>query len=88
MEEVESGESGGKGEGGTIMSVYRPSYRTKTGEKKISQVWWYNFRFAGKSIQKSSKSTKKTVAREAEKNERRELEKRYAGIPTDRKSVV
>ncbi|MGA9783317.1 MAG: hypothetical protein WBQ52_14240, partial [Terracidiphilus sp.] len=37
-------------------------------------VWWYEFYFAGQRIRESTKSTSKTVAREAEKNRRRELE--------------
>ena len=34
---------------------------------KRSDVYWYEFIFAGKRIRESSKSTSKTVAREAEK---------------------
>ena len=66
------------------MSVYRPTYRdAKTGEKKQQDVWWYHFTFAGRHIQESSKSARKTVAVEAEKRRRRELEQAHAGIPTD-----
>ena len=52
------------------MSVYRPSYRDPKGKKKTSRVWWYHFTFAGHAYQESSKSTRKTVAKEAERNRR------------------
>jgi hypothetical protein len=45
------------------MSVYRRG-----------DVWWYKFRFAGQVIRESSKSVSKTVARDAERSRRRELE--------------
>jgi len=49
---------------------------------KRGGVWWYHFSFAGRHIQESTKSTRKTVALEAEKNRRRELEQVYNGVPT------
>ncbi len=52
------------------MSVYRRG-----------QVWWYEFRFCGQFIRESSKSTSKTVAREAERQRRRQLENGYNRIP-------
>ena len=65
------------------MSVYKPTYRDpKTGKTKQQRVWWYAFTFAGRRIQESSKSTRKTIAVEAEKLRRLELERAYAGIPT------
>jgi integrase len=65
------------------MSVYRPQYRDhKTGKLRESRVWWYSFTFAGRRIQASSKSTRKTIATEAEKNRRIELERAYAGMPS------
>ena len=45
------------------MSVYRRG-----------DVWWYKFRFAGQVIRESSKSESKTVAKDAERARRRELE--------------
>lgn len=64
------------------MSVYRPTYRDeKTGELKGSKIWRYHFNFAGRHIQESSKGTRKTIATEAEKTRRMELERAYAGIP-------
>ena len=43
-------------------------------------VWWYKFRFAGQVIRESSKSESKTVAKEAERARRRQLEEGYNGI--------
>jgi integrase len=37
-------------------------------------VWWYKFHFAGQVIRESSKSQSKTVAKDAERSRRRELE--------------
>jgi|SRR5579872_23888 len=65
------------------MAVYRPTYRDpKTGKTKQSRVWWYNFTFAGQHIQESSKSTRKTIAVEAEKNRHLELERSRVGLPS------
>ena len=67
------------------MAVYRPKYRDKeTGKLKESRIWWYNFTFAGRRIQESSKSPRKTVAQEAEKRRRQELERAFNDI-TDRR---
>lgn len=64
------------------MAVCRPTYRDpKTGKTKQSRVWWYEFVFAGKRIRESAKTTRKTVATEAEKRRRAELERALAGIP-------
>ena len=41
---------------------------------KRGGVWWYKFRFAGQMIRESSKSESKTLARDAERSRRRELE--------------
>ena len=40
-------------------------------------VWWYEFWFAGRRVQESSKSTSKTIARTAEQDRKRELEKGF-----------
>jgi hypothetical protein len=66
------------------MAVYRPKYRDKqTGEPVESQVWWYEFTFAGKRHRDSTKQTLKTLAAEVEKDERRKVERAYAGLPTE-----
>jgi integrase len=54
------------------MSVYRPT--------KDSKIWWYDFIFEGQRVRESSKSRSKTVARDAEKARRRELEESYNGV--------
>jgi len=51
------------------MSVYRRG-----------DVWWYKFRFAGQMIRESSKSESRTVARDAERVRRRELEESWNQI--------
>ncbi len=49
------------------------------------EVWWYEFYFTGRLIRKSSKSTLKTVAREAEQQRRRELEADYHDLKEQRR---
>lgn len=67
------------------MSVYRPTYKDpKTGETKEAAQWWYEFSFAGKRIRESAKTARKTVAVEAEKARRRELERSYNGLEDKR----
>ena len=61
------------------MSVY------KRGE---SGVFWYSFVFAGKRIQESAKTKSKTLAKEAEKARRRELELGYNGLTDNRDQRV
>ena len=47
---------------------------------KRGDVWWYKFRFAGQMVRESSKSESKTVARNAERVRRRELEESWNQI--------
>ena len=47
---------------------------------KRGDVWWYKFRFAGQVIRETSKSESKTVAKEAERARRRELEESWNQI--------
>ena len=47
---------------------------------KRGGVWWYKFYFAGQPIRESSKSTSKTVAKNAEQQRRRELETGFHNI--------
>jgi len=42
-------------------------------------VWWYEFIFAGKRVRESANTRRKTLAAEAEKSQRLELERAYAG---------
>lgn len=50
-------------------------------------VWWYEFWFAGRRIQESSKSPSKTIARTAEQDRRRELEEGFNNF-TDTRHVT
>jgi hypothetical protein len=71
--------------GRTSMSVFRPQYNDrKTGESKQTKIWYYKFIFAGRLVKESAKTTSKTVAKEAEKRRRRELEEGFNGL-TDRR---
>jgi hypothetical protein len=66
------------------MSVYKPKYRDpKTGELVESNIWWYEFVYVGERIRESAKTTRKTIAIEAEKDHRRRLERVRAGMPTE-----
>lgn len=47
---------------------------------KRGNVWWYKINFAGREIRESSKSHSKTVAVQAEKMRRRELEAAYNNL--------
>ena len=47
---------------------------------KRGDVWWYKFRFAGQMVRESSKSGSKTVAKDAERIRRRELEESWNQI--------
>ncbi|MBV8069953.1 MAG: tyrosine-type recombinase/integrase [Acidobacteriaceae bacterium] len=67
------------------MGVFRPQYKDKkTGELKHTRVWYYKFVFAGRLIKESAKTTSKTVAKEAEKKRRRELEEGFNGLSDSR----
>jgi integrase len=59
------------------MSVYRRG-----------DVWWYKFRFGGQTIRESSKSDSKTVARDAERARRRELEQGFNRIERHRTALL
>jgi len=54
------------------------------GLYKRGDVWWYKFRFAGQLIRESTKSASKTVANEAERSRRRELEGSFNRISKPR----
>ena len=43
-------------------------------------TYWIRFRFAGRFVHESTRTTSKTVAREAERQRRRELEKKWNRI--------
>jgi integrase len=71
------------------MSVYRPTYKDpKTGKTKQQKVWWYHFQFAGRHIQESTKSTRKTIAVESEKKRRLALENAFNDTTDRRKERI
>lgn len=55
---------------------------------KRGDVWWYKFQYAGRFIRESVKSTSKTVARDAERRRRRELEEGYNDLSDRREERV
>lgn len=50
---------------------------------KRGGVWWFKFYFCGKRIRESAKTSRKTLALEAEKHRRLELERAMAGLPSE-----
>jgi hypothetical protein len=51
---------------------------------KRGSIWWYEFIFAGRRIRESAKTTSKTVAKLAEQQRRRDLEKGFNGLEDSR----
>lgn len=47
---------------------------------KRGGVWWYRFKFLGQTIRESTKSESRTVARDAERSRRRQLEQGFNRI--------
>jgi hypothetical protein len=52
------------------------------------KVWWFKFYFAGREIKESSRSRSKTVAKEAEKQRRRELEEGFHNLSNVREQRI
>src|ERR1043165_8905729 len=46
-------------------------------------TWWYAFTIAGKRVQESANTSRKTIAGEAMKRRRLELERALAGMPSE-----
>ena len=55
---------------------------------KRGDVWWYKFRFAGRVVSESAKTPSKTIAKDAEKRRRRELEEGYNDLADRRAERV
>jgi len=71
------------------MALFRPKFKdAKTGERRSASVWWYKFYFAGQCIRESSKTTSKTLAKQAEQKRRRELEEGFNGIVDRREERI
>lgn len=52
------------------------------------RIWWYDFMFAGRRIQESSRSASKTIAKKAEQNRRRELEQGFNNVADTRQERI
>jgi integrase len=89
------GETEGRKEGRKTMSLYKRVTCTKggtcnakgpdgkcnkCGERPEGGAWWYRFRFGGRIVHESARTQSKTVAREAEKQRRRQLEESWNQI--------
>src|SRR5438552_65859 len=67
--------------------------RRRAGKKEESEMavykrggtWWYEFIFVGKRVRESANTSRKTIALEAERQRRLELEKTLAGMPVERR---
>jgi integrase len=55
---------------------------------KRGNVYWYELIFGGRLIRESAKTTSKTVAKQAEQNRRRELERGFNGIEDVREERI
>ncbi len=55
---------------------------------KRGNVWWYEFIFANRRVRESTRTTSKTVAKLAEHNRRRDLERGFNGIEDNREHRV
>src|SRR5215472_10573739 len=64
------------------MSVYRPKRKGET-----SKFYVCEFVYQGKRFQESTGATSKTVAKEYEKQRKKELERAAAGLPTEQKAA-
>lgn len=49
------------------------------------RTWWYEFIFAGRRVRESAKTCRKTIAREAERDRRLELEKTLSGMSIEKR---
>lgn len=68
------------------MAVYQPKYKDpKTGETVSASVWWMDFTYCGRRVRESTGCTKKTLAVEAVKRRKTELERAIAGLPVEHK---
>ena len=66
------------------MALYRPWYEDKrSGQRRQSRVWWYQFRIAGRRIRESTGTDKISLAKKAEEKRRRELERALVGLPAN-----
>ncbi len=53
------------------------------GVYKRGNNWWYEFTYAGRRVRESANTTRKTLAVEAEKRRRLEMERASVGLPSE-----
>src|ERR1700680_4154808 len=53
---------------------------------KRGNTWWYEFIYSGKRVRESAKTSRKTIALEAERKRRLELERALSGMPFEARS--
>jgi hypothetical protein len=56
---------------------------TRRPARKTAKFWWIDFSIGDKRVCESAKTTKKTIAGEEEKRRRQDLERTYAGLPSE-----
>ena len=44
------------------------------------RVWWFKFRFVGRTYRESTKTSSKSLARDVERTRRRAIEASYSGV--------
>jgi hypothetical protein len=50
---------------------------------KRGDIWWIDFWFAGRRVQESTKTRRKTIATEYERRRKLDLERAHAGLPVE-----
>jgi hypothetical protein len=70
------------------MSGSGGSGKRDMGLFRRGNIWWYEFLFTRRRVRESAKTTSKTVAKQAEKNRRRELERGFNGVEDNRDDRV
>jgi hypothetical protein len=60
--------------GGTCNTKGRNAKCSKCGKQPEGGAWWYRFRFGGRIVHESAKTTSKTLAIQAERHRRRGAE--------------
>ncbi len=60
--------------------LYQRGKELDSNGMKRKRIWWYRFRFAGRIVHESARTTSKTVAQDAERQRRRDLEEAINGL--------
>ena len=74
------------------MALFQPKYIYKkrdkrtgkeTREERVSKFWWIDFTIGDKRVRESAQTTRKTIATEYEKRRRQDMERTFAGLPSE-----